>query len=59
MNLRGIGWDGRFMDWINLDQNRSHWSAIVNTAMNLGSIKCWENLEWLSDWCLLKKDPAL
>jgi hypothetical protein len=21
-----------------------------------GSIKCWEFLEWLSDWWLLKKD---
>jgi hypothetical protein len=23
-----------------------------------GSIKCWEVLEWLSDWRLLKKDSA-
>jgi predicted deacylase len=23
-----------------------------------GSIKCWEILEWLSDWQLLKKDSA-
>jgi hypothetical protein len=23
-----------------------------------GSIKCWEILEWLSDWRLLKKNSA-
>jgi hypothetical protein len=24
----------------------------------LGSVKCWEILEWLSDWRLLKMDSA-
>jgi hypothetical protein len=33
MDLREIGWDGR--DWIDLAQNRDHWRALVNMAMNL------------------------
>jgi hypothetical protein len=33
MDLREIGWYG--MDWIDLDQNRDQWWALVNTAMNL------------------------
>jgi hypothetical protein len=33
MDLREIGWDG--MDWIDLDQNRDQWRALVNTVMNL------------------------
>jgi hypothetical protein len=33
MDLREIGWDG--MDWIELAQDRDHWRALVNTAMNL------------------------
>jgi hypothetical protein len=32
MDLRKIGWDG--MDWIDLAQERDHWSALVNTVMN-------------------------
>jgi hypothetical protein len=28
-----IEWDG--MDWIDLDQDKDHWRALVNTAMNL------------------------
>jgi hypothetical protein len=57
MDFREIGWDG--MDWIDLAQDRDHWRAVVNTVMNLlGSIKCWEFLEWLSDWRLLNRDSA-
>jgi hypothetical protein len=33
MDLREIGWDGR--DWIDLDQDRDQWRALVNTVMNL------------------------
>jgi hypothetical protein len=33
MYLREIGWDG--MDWIELDQDRDQWRALVNTVMNL------------------------
>jgi hypothetical protein len=33
MDLEETGWDG--MDWINLAQDRDHWRALVNTAMNL------------------------
>jgi hypothetical protein len=37
MYLREIGWDG--MDWIELDQNRDQWRALVNTVMNLRFLK--------------------
>jgi hypothetical protein len=44
------------MDWINLAQDRDQLRALVNTVMNLrGSVKCWEVLEWLHNWQLLKK----
>jgi hypothetical protein len=33
MDLREIGWD--VMDWIDLDQDRDQWRALVNTVMNL------------------------
>jgi hypothetical protein len=33
MDLREIGSDG--MDWIDLDQNRDQWRALVNTVMKL------------------------
>jgi hypothetical protein len=33
MDLREIGWGG--MDWIDLAQDRDHWRALVNMAMNL------------------------
>jgi hypothetical protein len=32
MDLREIGWDG--VDWVDLAQDRDHWRALVNTAMN-------------------------
>jgi hypothetical protein len=48
-----IGWDG--VDWMDRDQ----WRALVNTVLNLrGSIKCWEVLEGLHNWRLLKKGSA-
>jgi hypothetical protein len=33
MDLREIGWGG--MDWIDLDQDKEQWMALVNTVMNL------------------------
>jgi hypothetical protein len=33
MDLREIGWG--CMDWIDLDQNRDQWRALVNMVMNL------------------------
>jgi hypothetical protein len=33
MDLREIGQDG--MDWIDLDQDRDQWRALVNMVMNL------------------------
>jgi hypothetical protein len=33
MDLGEIGWDGR--DWIELDQDRDQWRALVNMVMNL------------------------
>jgi hypothetical protein len=32
MDLRELGWVD--VDWINLDQNRDQWRAVVNTVMN-------------------------
>jgi hypothetical protein len=51
MNLRETGWCG--MDWIDLAQDREQWRALVNMPMSF--IKCWEVLEWLCNWRLLKK----
>jgi hypothetical protein len=56
MDLREIGWDG--MDWNDVAQDRDQWRALVNTNEPSGSIKCWEFLEWLHNWQLLKKDSA-
>jgi hypothetical protein len=57
MDLREIGWDGE--DWIDMAQDRDQWRALVNTVLNLqGSIKCWELLEWMHNWRLLKKGSA-
>jgi hypothetical protein len=57
MILREIGWVG--MDWIDLPQDRGQWIALVNMVMKYsGTIKCWEIVEKLSDWWLLKKGSA-
>jgi hypothetical protein len=32
MDFREIGWD--VIDWIDLDQDRDQWSALVNTAIS-------------------------
>jgi hypothetical protein len=55
IDLREIGWDS--MNWIDLDPDRDHWRALMNTLMNLRvSIECWEVLEWLHNWRLLYSD---
>jgi hypothetical protein len=57
MDFREIRWDG--MDWVDLVQDRDQWRALVNAVMNLrGSVKCWEVLEWLHNWQLLKQGSA-
>jgi hypothetical protein len=33
IDLRVIEWDG--IDWIDMDQDRDQWRALVNTVMNL------------------------
>jgi hypothetical protein len=33
MDLREIGWDG--VDWIDMAQDRSQWSAVVTTVLDL------------------------
>jgi predicted membrane protein len=57
MDLREIEWDD--VDWIDMSQDRDQWRALVNTVLNLSiSIKCWEVLEGLRNWWLLKKGSA-
>jgi hypothetical protein len=58
MDLREIGWDGT--DWIHLAQDRDQWRALGEHGNEPpGSIKCWEVLEQLHNWRLLRKgsDP--
>jgi hypothetical protein len=33
MDLREIGWEG--VEWINVDQDRDQWRAVVNSVINL------------------------
>jgi hypothetical protein len=57
MDLREIGWDG--VDWVDLAQDRDHWRGSCEHGDEpSGSIKCWEVLEWLHNWRLLKKGSA-
>jgi hypothetical protein len=51
IHLREIGWDG--VDWIDVAQDRNQWSA-GHCTEPLGSINCWEVLEWLHKLQLLK-----
>jgi hypothetical protein len=54
IDLREIGWDG--IDWIDLAQDRNQRRALVNRSDEpSSSIKCWEVLEKLYNWQLLKK----
>jgi hypothetical protein len=57
MDLRERGWDG--MDWIDMAQDRDQWRALGEHGIEpSGSIKCWEVLEGLHNWRLLKKGSA-
>jgi hypothetical protein len=49
MDLREMGWN--VVDWVDLAQNRDQWRALEPS----GFVKCWEVLEWLHNWRLLKK----
>jgi hypothetical protein len=54
VDLREIGWGG--MDWIDLAQDRDQWEGSCEQGNEpSGSIKCWEVLEWLHNWQLLRK----
>jgi hypothetical protein len=54
MDLRDIGWDGMY--WTDLAQNRDQWRESCEHGNEPSrSIKCWEVLEWLHNWWLLKK----
>jgi hypothetical protein len=55
-DLREIGWG--VLGWVDVAKDKDQWSAIVKGNETLGSVKCWEILEQLSDWRLLK-DSAL
>jgi hypothetical protein len=57
IDLREIGWGD--MDWIDQAQDRDQWRARERGNERSGSIKCWEVLEWLHNWRLLKKGSAL
>jgi hypothetical protein len=47
------------MDWIDLDQDKDQWRALVNMVMNLqGSTKCRKIRDYLSHWRLLKRGSA-
>jgi hypothetical protein len=47
------------VDWIDLAQDRDQWEDCCEHGDELsGSIQCWEVLEWLHSWHLLKKGSA-
>jgi hypothetical protein len=54
INLREVGWDG--MDWINLAQDRDQCCEHGNEPSV--SVNCWEILDYLHNWRLLKKVSA-
>jgi hypothetical protein len=47
VDLGEIGWGG--VDWIGLVQDGNRWCNET-----LGSIKCWDTIEWLYTWWPLK-----
>jgi hypothetical protein len=50
------------MGWCGLDQSGLEYRPVEGYCEHsdepLGSIKCWEVLEWLHNWQLLKKSSA-
>jgi hypothetical protein len=58
MDVREIQWG--CMDWIDLGQDRDKVEgSCEHVNAHSGSMKCWEVLEYLRDWRLLKKGSAL
>jgi hypothetical protein len=49
MDLGEVGWGD--VDWIDLAQHRDRWRALVCDNEPLGSIKFWETIERLHNWC--------
>jgi hypothetical protein len=57
MDLREIGRYG--VDWMYMAQGRDQWRVLCEPGIKpSGSIKCWEVLEVLYNWRLLKKGSA-
>jgi ribosome biogenesis protein Tsr3 len=56
MDLRETGWEG--VDSMDMAQDRDEWRSLVNMVLNLRVLKCWEVLEVLHNWWLLKKGSA-
>jgi hypothetical protein len=58
IDLTEIRWDG--VDWIDLVQEGDQWreGSCEHGNEPSGSIKCWEVLEKLHNWRLLKKGSA-
>jgi hypothetical protein len=49
------------VDWIDMAQGRDQGPVEGSCEHGIepsGSIKCWEVLEWMRDWRLLKKGSA-
>jgi hypothetical protein len=50
------------MGWYGLDRSGSGWGPVEGACEHgdepSASIKCWEVLEWLYNWRLLKKGSA-
>jgi hypothetical protein len=52
IDLGEVGWGD--VDWIGLAKDRNRWRALVNSVLNLlGSMNCWETIEWPNIWWLL------
>jgi hypothetical protein len=57
IDLREKGWDG--VDWTGLAQDRDQLEGSCEHGNEpSGSIKCWEVLEWLQNWQLLRQGSA-
>jgi hypothetical protein len=44
MDLGEVGWGD--VDWIGLAQERNRWRTCEFGIKPLGSMKCWETIEW-------------
>jgi hypothetical protein len=54
MDLREIGWDD--VNWVDMAQDREQWKGSCEHDIEHSvSMKCWEVLEWLHNYWLLKK----